>query len=118
MEMLSVEEIKKVFDNFEVEGFSIYKDSCRLTLEMPCSKLITVDRKYWDSEDFRNIESVYYPLFLQRVIEGINREDGFNIVLSKCDLIVRINNSERVFYLENFDSIDQAKTQAIKYILE
>lgn len=65
-----------------------------------------------------------YFLFLQRVIEGINKKhiDGdknFNIDSDFEGLNVwRAGDCNHWIAFKNYSSIDQAKTQAIKYILD
>lgn len=60
---------------------------------------------------------VGYPFFLQKVIEGINREyDKYLIeVIQNCDSIILWGKEDKIF---NIDSckVDQAKEKAIEYI--
>ena len=125
--MLTVEDIKKIFDNFEVEGFTA--DNLGLNnIHGSCFGWGLINGYGNDIEDLAKWMYIYYPLFLQRVIEGINRE-YFNVntnyqpywieLLSK-QIIVDKDDSYGyvIFELRDFDNFDQAKEQAIKFILD
>lgn len=116
--MLSIEEIKKIFDSFEVEGF---RATSGLGLYIP-SDLNSFKETYIYYSEFAS--SITYHLFLQRVIEGINKE------YDDESLIVEYNSYQGGYqftHLEHetcehkhskiFESIDQAKEESIKYVL-
>ncbi len=109
--MLSIEEIKKACEF--AEGFELR----RKTIYVPNGGYIIVEHL--------NIHKVIYPLFLQRVIEGINEEYDkkgdywincyFNQI---CIYSVHSNMCDANWYIQEFQGdIDQAKEEAIKYIL-
>lgn len=107
--MLTVEEIKKCIEEFNPEGFHINPNGF-----MFYESIYLGDYKNYIQEGFNS-------LFLQRVIEGINRtESPYCIIQDQSGL--RVWDAEKTrgnnFYLWNHESIDQAKEQAIKYILE
>lgn len=117
--MLTVEDIKKIFNNFEVEDFSFHERSCcALTIEINHS---SYEIEYKTGKGSSNTE--IYELFLQRVIEGINKNSrkttGKYIETSYMRIAV-IDRSNMISVFNSWikDSIDQAKEQAIKYILE
>ena len=110
--MLSIEEIKKACEfagGFEIVTYE--GDDCWSLNGIRLSKLKNIIGKM-----------VNYSLFLQRVIEGINYkldidysiEQSFgntiNVIHAETETIKTFSNTIR------FD--DQAKEQAIKYILE
>ncbi len=80
------------------------------------------------STSFIMKSSIYYPLLLQRAIEGINRahrnfSDRYPIIHIECYYIKEIEKKiygEYVeeFNIDSFDSIDQAKEAALRYIYE
>jgi hypothetical protein len=116
--MLGIKEIKKVFDNFEVDGFKIQKyDSGFVTVKLP-HKEHDIDIR--DFNLYIDIDDLSF--FYQRVIEGINKKlngDGW-ISVDYESVTCNLDEGETVkeFEHENDIDIDQAKEQAIKYILE
>jgi hypothetical protein len=121
--MLDVKEIKKVFDNFEVEGFSFSTPNSgghcyfRNHLKSRAVKVYTSSYEggYIDKLD----NTTDYYLFIQRVIEGMNSDDW---KIKQCD------NIFDVFRLLDGDIIsittvggyttDEAKESTIKYVLD
>ena len=79
------------------------------------------DNRAGDYFSVGNYDRFVYPLFLQRVIEGINKEGVFEVV-QYCNRIevYEIDNSEyvEIFYFGGETPIDQAKRSAIEYVLE
>ena len=62
-----------------------------------------------------SMSAIIYPLFLQRVIEGINKTKKVQVIQRMDDIAVKFPRN----YLELFafnDNIDQSKEQAITYI--
>lgn len=117
--MLSIEEKVRCIEKFKPEGYSIaYQEKWKShTINTPLTTGITfLDN--WNREiTFRGD----YPLFIQRVIEGINKNDEY-IIESNSQLIniYNIHLDYDLVYQVDFDdyaNIDQAKEQAIKYIL-
>ena len=107
--MLSVEEIKKGCEF--AEGFTI-NDDCII-------EPVTVGLYESDLQD-RFFREIIYPLFLQRVIEGINKT---NISINQQSHFIYIycsnpNFDEYFYYHDYSDNIDQAKEALIKYILD
>lgn len=118
--MLTVEEIKKCIEEFKPEGFD-YLPSKYNSLD---------DQIRIEGDDYACRYDLYdktwtnfiYPLFLQRVIEGINnlynndnKDFMYNIVVDYGGLSVRYAGRTLEHY-SNFD--DEAKEGAIKFILE
>jgi len=83
-------------------------------------------RTHWKSIHNNFEKWDYYPLLIQRAIEGVNRKHTHNdsypqITIDSTDIEVRYRLTGWNDYmkcLDNFDSIDQAKEQALKYIYE
>jgi len=66
-------------------------------------------------------ETIYYPLLLQRTIEGTNREEGYLIYQEYSEIRIEHNTDPEVdVYISFYDyqSIDQTKQAAIDYIYE
>jgi hypothetical protein len=109
--MLGIEEIKKACEF--ADGFDIVndtKDRFRIFLD---KKLVLLG-------DLGFSYPSYYSLFLQRVIEGINEGTDYFIYGDDKMLLCGIKN-KRVPLMPCYyrdQSIDQAKEQAIKYILD
>ena len=63
---------------------------------------------------------VYYPLLMQRAIEGINREEGYLIFQNFSEIRIEHNDNNGFERYYSFDDItpDQAKEAALKYIYE
>jgi hypothetical protein len=115
---LTVEDFKKIFDNFKVEGFSLHESGLNtFRMNTPEKGIIINTCSIWDY--------VYYPLVLTRIFEGINKKQDYFIDLDyyNGEWILRAFEGcspEEVDFLDSSAdiSIDQAKTQAIKYILK
>lgn len=67
----------------------------------------------------------WYPLLLQRAIEGVNREEGSLNIRQDWDCIYTCRESlvndifNTIKYpFSGFESIDQAKEIALKYVFE
>lgn len=125
---LTPEDIKKIFDNFEVEGFGLINWSSSY-----CTFSCALFEHDTNLNDFNILNDLWHdvglPLFLQRVIEGINKSRSFGIeqnwlYVKVCEF-ENIDRGDKLFNLKHpinnnliqYD-IDEAKTQAIKYILE
>lgn len=120
--MLTVEEIKKCIEEFKPEGCKIEPDGAVNIYD------VVIDRftNHTDTVEYINYYYMNYPLFLQRVIEGINRQypnggrywietDFKEIEILDCKTKRTVAN----WYFDEFQGdIDQAKEQAIKYILD
>ena len=64
-------------------------------------------------------KQIYYPLLLQRAIEGINRGEGYLIFQDFSE--IRIEHNDNNGFEKYYDygyGIDQAKEAALKYIYE
>ena len=61
--MLTTEEIKRCIEEFNPEGFEVYNDGEEEYLQLPDGELLKFHTDY---------NELAYPLFLQRVIEGVN----------------------------------------------
>ena len=118
--MLTVEEIKNCIEEFKPEGFVYHERSCSsFTLEYKnsCFEIEYDTLKY-------SANTEVYELFLQRVIEGINRSNPEWIQISQCGYCVQVLTDCNRDVLLSIDltinniDIDEAKEQAIKYILE
>lgn len=64
---------------------------------------------------------VYYPLFLQRVIEGINRafdNDTIRYSIIMDGTVIQVYDLENTCITEEYNDepIDQAKEEAVKYV--
>ena len=66
--------------------------------------------------------NVYLPLLLQRAIEGVNRDkESFNIQQTEAGIEVNdwgLFDGVTYFLFKDYDSEDQAKIEALKYIKE
>ena len=120
--MLSTEIIKWAIEEFKPEGFGLYNNGTSLSIEIPCDRLIRMDGKYWNSDEYKNTLTVYYPLFLQRVIEGIN-SNSENILIDQSSTSVQtrieINGGETTEFNTfpiQLARYDRAKELAIEYI--
>ena len=109
--MLTAEEFKRCIEEFKPVGFSTQTQfSGDVYLECH-GKMINMD----NSEEF---DLVYYPLFLQRVIEGINmKSDELDLSIIQNRHEIRVVNWEYGL-LEYYNCDENGKEQAIKYILE
>jgi hypothetical protein len=119
MDILTVEDIKKIFDNFEVEGFEYRKQHSDSDYDI--IYITEFSKSYWYIANIK--QWGYYPHFLTRVIEGINKKS--NIMIDQTSGYISsiyFNLKTKTQHPEGFDlsvfTPDQAKTKAIKYILE
>jgi hypothetical protein len=113
--MLNTEIIKWAIEEFKPEGFEFGEYRLRGTLTFPDGQWSFLD---YTSELF---QLMAYPLFLQRVIEGINRNTNIFIQQMKdCIMVVAPINEDVMdstdYYFKDYDTIDEAKEQAIEYI--
>jgi hypothetical protein len=109
-------DIKRCIEEFKPEGFRLEK------VEDDYMKLMTkIGSIETQSFDWDNL---FYSLFLQRVIEAINRQDNSITIQQMEDCImVMIKINEDIFdstdyYYDVYSSIDFTKEQAIIYILK
>ena len=113
--MLSVEEIKKCCEFADGFEYVIVKD---MTLkEVPA---IRIKEKSYYIKDLFVFNELVYPLLLQRVIEGINSGKDWSINQRSLSFdILKRNGFDMIMSNKIIinDSFDQAKEQAIKYIL-
>ena len=73
----------------------------------------------FDDNDFGL--KIIWPLFLQQVIEGINKKKEWEMMQgnNEIDVMGLYDNTglDSMFFFEDFESLDQAKEAAIKYIM-
>jgi len=72
-------------------------------------------------EDFDSKEwiTLYYPLFLQRVIEGVNKNDNDIVIVQDDNIIAVVSYSfEKEVTIEDSGTPDQAKEAALIWIME
>ena len=102
------EEIKKACEF--AEGFSCNPDGT-----------LFINNKYY-KDLHRSIKVAIDNLFLQRVIEGINNKGDYIVETNHWCIDVYNRHSfdliKQFDFFEDIEGIDQAKEQAIKYILE
>lgn len=123
--MLTVEEFKRCIEEFKPEGFSFF-GQCELV-----TPTCIIGLKDKGIVSINALNKVYYPLFLQRVIEGINRDYSINkhddpifgtVKIFSEDIVTCSTGLKKVickhFNFKDFENIDEAKEKAIKYILE
>jgi hypothetical protein len=116
--MLEIELIKKGCEL--ADGFRYHESPDKYT---KFDQLVSnVDYHYFDSATFKDLA---YPLFLQRVIEGINKKSRketqtFTIMMNHAFLdVYNWNNMKKDLTIYFQDTTpDQAKEQAIIYILK
>ncbi|MCP4267368.1 MAG: hypothetical protein GY777_17675 [Candidatus Brocadiaceae bacterium] len=123
--MLSIEEIKRACEL--AEGYEVIEPYKERSVFMSCHDLwLKNSLMYVISEDFYN--SDFYKLFLQRVIEGINKEYYTQGSRIKPIGIREMPKGLTVFHAvlgweENFDydydySTIEVKESVVKYVLE
>lgn len=66
---------------------------------------------------------IYYPLFLDRVIQGINKIKGGMFIMQDCEGLAvyeygKNTYSGRQFYISEYGSIDQARESALIWVME
>jgi len=96
----------------KAEGFSINKDLVLRFIDTEWNE----DGVYWQLLE----GTIYYPLLLQRAIEGANKKEIAEIAqnIEGIEVFTEAMNSIRVFAFNYYDSIDKAKESALKYIWE
>jgi len=99
-------------NDFENDGdFIRYKKTKDYFLE---EHIFMTNNVYWSE--------LYYPLLIQRAIEGINREKGIYLITQNfANVWIEHNicdDFEEYFSFSDYESIDKAKEQALKYIFE
>ena len=100
------------------EGFEDYRpheEEINFSIKIPLDNIFLQHRyNHFETETWQKI---YYPLLLQRAIEGINRDDEIEIIQEAwCIALLKLGKS-----LPNFEIVgnpDQAKEAALKYIYE
>ncbi len=116
---MDIEFIKKICE--KAEGFKVGKhEGSHSMVELPNGKRFVIT-----SNDFSIFINdwihTYYPLLLQRAIEGANKfhVGGFKITIRDFDIIVQDYITSEIWriFAVNPD-IDQAKESALKYIYE
>lgn len=115
--MLNIKEIKKACEF--ANGFDFHRTNIGNEIK-DCIRLGTTSYYIQDTNYFNVI---IYPLFLQRVVEGVNANSENIIISADLDFIdVRFLKDGETESAKNFNidynDIDQAKEQAIKYILD
>ena len=114
--MINIKECCKYAEGWESVKREIFYDLIRL----PNGDVISEDD--YDSKDW---ETLYYPLLLQSVIEGINREhlnDDKYPSITIDSTGIRISYSSQNYYdevidFDDYDSIIEAKESAINYVM-
>lgn len=114
--MLSVEELEKACEF--ADGFEIANTVGDKELWVNTGRGTVIGTRI--NENNKQWELIYYPLFLQRVIEGMNKGDDFSITQHWDVIEIEDDsfNSLTTIGKTCIGTIDQAKEQAIKYILE
>lgn len=110
--MLSVKQIQQVWKyakDFKVDSEGVIS---------PCLDFFRFEK----ADGFKSIQSdrfktEIYPLFLQAVIDGVNRE-AYNITIRICDTIIIYDSSGYIVeeYESNSVSV-RSREAAIKYLL-
>ena len=114
--MINIKECCKYADGWEYVKREIFNDLIRL----PNGDVISEDD--YDSKDW---ETLYYPLFLQSVFEGINRkhvnDDKYpDISIDSTGIRIRYPRQDyydNVIDFDDYDSIIEAKESAINYVM-
>jgi hypothetical protein len=121
--MNDIEFIKWLCDKAEVFMFETGSGLSRVVMNIEYKPCFTTYHIH--SRDHLWV-NVYYPLLLQRAIEGVNLNHvvGCKITQADHDIIVRDYITSEVFrifriaYSESDYRFDQAKESALKYIYE
>ncbi len=92
----------------KAEGFNIVKNRLRISGEKTFTECLL---GYFD------YAHVYYPLLLQRAIEGVNKEDSCFLIMQNHRGIYFDTYKNPAVY-KDYTSIDKAKKSALKYIYE
>jgi len=101
----------------KAEGFEWSEDQ---TISIPSGDWFFQNQGVMDKVEWKH---VYYPLLLQRAIEGVNKEGVYNICLmSDCisvewPLMTTWENATNFCY-DEYGSIDVAKDSALRYVYE
>ena len=120
--MLDIEYIKQIDEVLEVEGFELIPPYQNKVVQMTDYTMIVPGGDIWIlGEEFRDNKLVY-PLYLQRVIEAINKNDDFlyKMDISKSHIFISHllrHEATEVFPFYS-QHIDEAKEKAIIYIMD
>jgi len=93
------------------KGFEYKEDNPHLHIAIPTGLQRTL--VFW--MDFQEWHKIYYPLLLQRAIEGLG------IQISASSVYIEMGDPDDPFYgkcVSEFKNIDEAKEAALKYIWE
>ena len=115
--MINIKECCKYAEGWEYVKREIFYD----LIKLPNEAVISEDN--YDSKDW---ETLYYPLLLQSVIEGINREhlndDKYpSITIDSTGIRIRYHRQDyydEVIDFDEYDSIIEAKEATINYVIE
>ena len=106
----------------KAEGFQWSSDydtiAIRIVQKLSTEKQYTLGINI--DNELPQFEILFYPLLLQRAIEGVNRESKFT-VNSYFESIAVCKNGDAIsvpFDITCFDSIDKAKEATLLYIYE
>ena len=118
--MLTAEQIEKLIEIAKPDGFSF--DNNYSILILPNNKCYKIIGTY-TFECVPDYDSVYYPLFLQKCIEGVNKIEGYFAQQMKDCIIVIMEINDSIidstdYDFKDYNSIDQAKEQALIYMLD
>lgn len=96
------------------DGFG-WTDNCktRCPVIMPNGTQTGIDGEYWIKERF--------PLLLQRAIEGVNREFKMFMIRQNrggIEIFSEVTDDIQDFYFLGTHDCDQAKQQALMYVME
>lgn len=118
---MDIEFIKWLYD--KADGFSLRSESdidiFDFSINVPLPNTFLQSwTNHFRSDHWKHL---YYPLLLQRAIEGVN--NGTNFLIIQQWAVIKIGTypkfSEwKTIQFCNYDSIDQAKESALKYIYE
>lgn len=122
---LEIEEIKKIFNNFEVPGFKFYKVMGAYCIRYAGGSM-NLEMFFKGTQDKQVAllwEYERYPLLLQRTIEAINNKNIDNdFLIDQGKFFIDVYSTEgnpdnelRVNYVKSEE--DYAKEQAIKFVL-
>lgn len=120
--MLSIGEIKKGCEFAEgisfLDKYDDFNNWSELIFDAPDTYWEMFQLNYGDTTDDLGemYNAIYHPLFLQRVIEGINKGEDFEIHTNRSNILVynHYDGFPRGFEYTG----DETKEEAIKYILE
>ena len=115
--MLTVDQIKQVFSTFQIKGFQCEIDG------------IFTRIRHYQGHEFLFIreervkgDALFYDSFLQKVIEGINKKHTYMAIVTFYDgekwWCFDAGEDKYNLPSTSFDTPEQAKEEAIIYILE